>query len=327
MSQNYFYPSSAATANPANGTPGQAAPTTATEIAGKDAGGLLQVPLVTSTRALAVDGSAVTQPVNGTVVANQGTAGASKWLVDGSGVTQPVSAAALPLPAGASTSALQTTGNNSLGSIDGKTPALGQALAGASVPVVLTAAQLTTLTPLATVSVSSLPALATGANVIGALSANQSVNNAQVGGVAVSTGNGVSGTGVQRVAIASDNTAFSTNSIQSGTWTVQPGNTANTTAWLVAQAPSSTATLSSVASSATTVSLLASNTARKGMTVFNESTAILYLAYAATASTTAYTVQIPANSYYELPFIKTYTGAISGIWSAANGNARITELS
>lgn len=38
--------------------------------------------------------------------------------------TVPVSAAALPLPAGASTSAAQTTGNNSLSSIDGKTPAL-----------------------------------------------------------------------------------------------------------------------------------------------------------------------------------------------------------
>lgn len=38
--------------------------------------------------------------------------------------TQPVSAAALPLPTGAATSALQTTGNSSLSSIDTKTPAL-----------------------------------------------------------------------------------------------------------------------------------------------------------------------------------------------------------
>lgn len=37
--------------------------------------------------------------------------------------TQPVSAASLPLPAGASTSALQTTGNTSLSSIDTKVPA------------------------------------------------------------------------------------------------------------------------------------------------------------------------------------------------------------
>jgi len=50
---------------------------------------------------------------------------------------------------GFATSAAQTTGNSSLSSIDGKLPALGQALAAASVPVVLTSAQLTTLTPTA----------------------------------------------------------------------------------------------------------------------------------------------------------------------------------
>lgn len=38
--------------------------------------------------------------------------------VDGSGVTQPVSAASLPLPTGASTSALQTTGNTKLDTIN-----------------------------------------------------------------------------------------------------------------------------------------------------------------------------------------------------------------
>jgi hypothetical protein len=58
------------------------------------------------------------------------------------------------LPTGAATSALQTTGNTSLASIDTKTPALGQAIAAASVPVVLTAAQIATLTPLSTVSIS-----------------------------------------------------------------------------------------------------------------------------------------------------------------------------
>jgi hypothetical protein len=56
------------------------------------------------------------------------------------------------LPTNASTSALQTTGNTSLASIDTKTPALGQALAASSVPVVLTASQLTTLTPLSTIT-------------------------------------------------------------------------------------------------------------------------------------------------------------------------------
>jgi hypothetical protein len=80
------------------------------------------------------------------------------------GETQPISAATLPLPAGASTAANQSTGNTSLSNIDTKTPALGQALAAASIPVVLTAAQQTALTP---------PAAITGY----ATSANQTTSN------------------------------------------------------------------------------------------------------------------------------------------------------
>jgi hypothetical protein len=53
---------------------------------------------------------------------------------------------------GPATAANQATEIASLASIDGKTPALGQALAAASVPVVLTAAQVSTLTPLSTVA-------------------------------------------------------------------------------------------------------------------------------------------------------------------------------
>lgn len=89
-----------------------------------------------------------------------------------------------------------------------------------------------------------------------------------------------------------------------------------------------TATSTNVASSASNVNLLALNTARKGATIYNDSTQILYLKLGTTASTTSYTVQLaPAggtNSYYEIPF--GYTGNIDGIWASANGNARIVEL-
>lgn len=44
-----------------------------------------------------------------------------------------------------------------------------------------------------------------------ALPANQSINNSQINGVTPLMGNGVTGTGSQRVTIASDNTAFSVN--------------------------------------------------------------------------------------------------------------------
>ena len=64
------------------------------------------------------------------------------------------------------TSAKQNTGNTSLGSIDTKTPSLGQALAASSVPVVLTAAQISNLTPLTNI----LPYTASSGLVSGATS-------------------------------------------------------------------------------------------------------------------------------------------------------------
>ncbi len=54
-------------------------------------------------------------------------------------------------------------------------------------------------------------AIPAGANVIGALTANQSVNVSQINAVTPLMGNGTTGTGSQRVTIASDNTAFSVN--------------------------------------------------------------------------------------------------------------------
>lgn len=63
--------------------------------------------------------------------------------------------------------------------------------------------------------------------------ASGTVDLTGINGVTPSTGNGTAGTGTLRVAVASNNTAFTVNAAQSGTWTVQPGNTANTTAWLV----------------------------------------------------------------------------------------------
>lgn len=83
---------------------------------------------------------------------------------------------------------------------------------------------------------------------------------------------------------------------------------------------------SSVAGSAASVTILASNANRRGATVYNDSTAILYLNLDnSVASTTNYTAQLVAGAYYEVPF--GYTGEIRGIWASATGNARITEFS
>jgi hypothetical protein len=83
---------------------------------------------------------------------------------------------------GAATATNQTTGNTSLSSIDGKTPALGQALAASSVPVVLTAAQVTTLTPLTSVTVTQ----GTGTNLHTVVDSGTVTANAGTGTFAVS---------------------------------------------------------------------------------------------------------------------------------------------
>ena len=92
-----------------------------------------------------------------------------------------------------------------------------------------------------------------------------------------------------------------------------------------APAPATSSAASNVASSASSVTILAANAARRGATVFNDSTAVLYLLMGAgTASTSNYSLQMAALTYFEAPF--GFTGQLTGIWAAANGNARLTEV-
>ena len=84
-----------------------------------------------------------------------------------------------------------------------------------------------------------------------------------------------------------------------------------------------TPTTASVSSSASSVNLFAANRAN-GRVIFNDSTAVLYVKFGATASTSDYTVQIAAGGYYEFP-LPTYNGNVDGIWASANGAARVTS--
>jgi hypothetical protein len=88
---------------------------------------------------------------------------------------------------------------------------------------------------------------------------------------------------------------------------------------------SDTATLSNVNDTATSTTLLSANTSRKGVSIHNDSTSVLYVKLGTTASATSYTIKMAADSHYEVPF--GYTGRIDGIWASdASGAARITEL-
>jgi hypothetical protein len=182
-----------------------------------------------------------------------GTSGAPLRVDPTGTTTQPVSNASLPLPTGASTSALQTTGNTALTTIN---TTLGSPFqAGASIGntgfnvtgtlpafAVIPAFKIDQTTPGTTNAVvanagtnlnTSALALETGGNLAtlaGAISgAAYQTNVKQFGGTNVMTGVGSSAAGVPRVTVANDSNVLTT---QSGTWTVQPGNTANSVPWL-----------------------------------------------------------------------------------------------
>lgn len=144
--------------------------------------------------AVKVDGSAVTQPVSGTVAAIQGTAANLNATVVGTGtfVTQAAQSGAWNITNVSGTVSLPTGAATAV-----KQPALGTA--GTASSDVITIQGIASMTKL----------LVTPDSV--ALPANQSVNVSQFNGVTPLMGNGVSGTGAQRVTIASDNTAFSVN--------------------------------------------------------------------------------------------------------------------
>lgn len=95
---------------------------------------------------------------------------------------------------------------------------------------------------------------------------------------------------------------------------------------LVQLAKSATATRSSVNDASSDTLILAANTARKGATIWNNSTEILYLGLGTTtASATSCTVKLLADGFYEIPF--SFRGEIRGIWAVnGSGAARVTEL-
>lgn len=89
----------------------------------------------------------------------------------------------------------------------------------------------------------------------------------------------------------------------------------------------STATLSNVSASASSVTVLAANSSRLGAQGYNESSAVCYLKFGSAASTTSYTIQIPANTAWYLDGSSMiYTGIITAVWSSATGTMRVTEL-
>ena len=83
--------------------------------------------------------------------------------------------------------------------------------------------------------------------------------------------------------------------------------------------------VTNVSASATSVTLFASNEGASARHVYNDSSAILRLKYGATASATSFTALLNPGDLYEFPR-PIYDGVVDGIWSAAAGAARCTEV-
>lgn len=86
-------------------------------------------------------------------------------------------------------------------------------------------------------------------------------------------------------------------------------------------APSS-ATLSNIALSTTSVNILSSGTTAYSTIIWNDSAAKLYLKYGTTASATSFTTIVQPNSGW----IDNYGGRVDGILQTGTGTARVTRM-
>lgn len=249
-----------------------------------------------------------------------------------------VSAASLPLPSGAATSANQTTlGSQTTKINDGTNTAAVKAASTAAVAT--DAALVVAVSPNNTVPVSaaSLP-LPSGA----ATAANQTTLGSQT--TKLNDGTNTAAVKAASTAAAAADPALvvsvSPNTpakLWDGTNTaavkgsgVSPATTDS--ALVVAISPNNTAptvcgtaTLTNYTITAASATAIASNAARKGLICFNDSTAVIYINYGGTASSTAFTYKLGVGQTWEMTnYI--YTGAINVIGTASSGTARFTEL-
>lgn len=179
---------------------------------------------VNSSGDVRVDGSAVTQPVSGPLTDTQLRATAvpvSGPLTDTqlratavpvSGPLTDTQLRATPVPVSGTVTANQGTNNatpwnENIAQINGVTPLMGNGITGTGSQRVTVASDNTPFP----VKIDQTTPGTTNRVDVGTFPDNEPFNIAQINGVTPLMGNGVTGTGSQRVTIASDNTAFTVN--------------------------------------------------------------------------------------------------------------------
>lgn len=89
----------------------------------------------------------------------------------------------------------------------------------------------------------------------------------------------------------------------------------------------STAVITVVGRTNVSTALKAANSNRRGLILHNDSTGLCYVAFAGTASLSAFTVRMTGNSTLSLDKIPVYTGIVTGIWASSGlGDMKVTEL-
>lgn len=287
-----------------------------------------------SGKTLTVDGSGVTQPISGTVAGTgnftvvQATASNLNATVVGTGtfVVQATLAAETTKVIGVVRNAdgsgnLLTSTVNAL-DVNIKSGSIANTSFGATQATAANLNATVVGTGTFATQVTSLPALAAGTNVIGHVivdsgaitvtATNLSTNVAQINGVTPLMGNGVTGTGSQRVTIASDNTAFSVNATLSAETTKVIGTVnQGTSPWVTSNATTSV------------VGNGAAATAQR-VTLANDSTGIIATVGAVTAITNA--LPVGANVIGKVSIDQTTPGTTNLVALAANQSTNVAQL-
>jgi hypothetical protein len=86
---------------------------------------------------------------------------------------------------------------------------------------------------------------------------------------------------------------------------------------------SSSVVSTTVAASTTAGVLITANPNRKGLTIQNASTGILYIDFDGNVTPTSFLARLASQAYFEAPI--NYTGAVHGVWTNTNGAAEIRE--
>lgn len=89
--------------------------------------------------------------------------------------------------------------------------------------------------------------------------------------------------------------------------------------------PTRTPTTTSVLGSASSVTILAANANRKGISIANDSTAILRLSFSSPATSSNAFIVMQPGSFLLLDQQLIVTNAIYGIWASTTGTAQVTE--